>query len=119
MSLYWPACDFWASALDHKKRNPGRLPQAYDPYRHYFDTTMLCSGGPHIRFPFLGGGVPLDLRFRSPSRPNPWSRAVKSTLPGPREGSSILNAHVVVMSAAVLRECFSCLPLQRVVVVHD
>ena len=41
----------------------------------------------------LGSGAPL-MR-------NPLSGALKSTLPGPREGSSILNVHLVVMSAAV------------------
>ncbi len=50
---------------------------------------------------FLGGRVPLDLRFGVPSRPNLSSGALKSALPGPREGSSILNSHLVVMSAAV------------------
>ena len=59
------------------------------------------SGGPHIRFPFWGEGSLWILGFGVPSRPNPLSGAVKSVVPGPREGSSILNAHLVVMSAAV------------------
>ncbi len=33
--------------------------------------------------------------------PNPSSGAVKSTLPGPGEGSSILDVDLVVMTAAV------------------
>ncbi len=49
------------------------------------------------------GRVPPDLRFRGPLRRNPSSGALKSTLPGHREGSSILNSHLVVMSAAVCR----------------
>ncbi len=59
------------------------------------------SGGPQIRFFFGGEGSLWILGFGVPSRPNPSSGALKSTLPGPREGSSILNAHLVVMSAAV------------------
>ncbi len=53
----------------------------------------MYSGGPHISFPFL--------RFGVPSRPNPPSGSLKSTLPGPREGSSIINVDLVVVSAAV------------------
>ncbi len=65
------------------------------------ETCCGYSGGPHIRFLFWGEGSLCVLGFGVPSRPNPSSGAVKSTLPGPREGSSILNAHLVVMSAAV------------------
>ena len=53
---------------------------------------------------FFGGGVEGSLwilSFGVPSRPNHSSRLLKSTLPGPREGSSILNAHLVVVTAAV------------------
>ncbi len=65
-------------------------------------THAKYSGGPHIRFPFWGGeGSLWILGLGVPSRPNPSSGAVKSTLPGPREGSLILNSHLVVMSAAV------------------
>jgi hypothetical protein len=62
---------------------------------------LAYSGGPHTRFHefwegslrILGSGVPL--------RRNPPSGALNSTLPGPREGSSILNVHLVVVTAAV------------------
>jgi hypothetical protein len=60
------------------------------------------SGVLHIRFPFWGGRPPCILGFGVPSRPNSSSGAPKWTLPGPRKGSSILNAHLVVMSAAVV-----------------
>jgi hypothetical protein len=63
--------------------------------------TKTYRGVPHIRFRFRGEGSLWILGFKVPSRPNPLSGAVKSALPGPREGSSILNAHLVVMSAAV------------------
>ncbi len=59
------------------------------------------SGGPHIRFPFCGDRC---LRISSSGAPlerNPWSGALKLTLPGPREGSSIVNVDLVVMAAAV------------------
>ncbi len=62
---------------------------------------ILYSGGPHIRFLCFGEGSLWILGFGVPSRPNPFSGALKSTLPGPGEGSSILNVHLVVMSAAV------------------
>ena len=61
------------------------------------------SGVPHTRFPFWGEGSLWILGLGVHSRPNPSSGAVKLTLPGPREGSSILNAHLVVMSAAVIK----------------
>ncbi len=63
---------------------------------------VLYSGVPHIRFPFGGEGSLWILGFGVPSKPNPSSGALKSALPGPREGSSILNAHLMVMSAAVI-----------------
>ncbi len=56
---------------------------------------------PTYKVSFLGGGVPLDLRFRAPLRRNPPSGALKS-IPGPREGSSILNLDLVVVTAAVI-----------------
>ncbi len=59
------------------------------------------SGGQHIRFPFGGEGSLWILGFGAPSTPNPPSRAVKSTLPGPWEGSSILNVDLVVVTAVV------------------
>ncbi len=56
------------------------------------------SGVLHIRFPILGGmGSFWILGFGVPSRPNPSSGALKSTLPGPREGLSILNADLVAV----------------------
>ncbi len=48
-----------------------------------------------------GGGSLWILGFGVPSRPIPSSGALKSTLPGPREGSSILNVDLVVVTAAV------------------
>ncbi len=50
---------------------------------------------------FLGEGPLWIFGFGVPSRPNPSSGALKSTLPVPREGSSILNADLVVVTAAV------------------
>ncbi len=44
---------------------------------------------------------PLDLRIPGPFEANIASGAVKSTLPGPQEGSSILNVDLVVVAAAV------------------
>ncbi len=61
----------------------------------------MYSAVPHIRFLLQGGRVPLDLRFRGPLRPNPSSGPLKSTLPGPREGSSMLDVDLVVVTAAV------------------
>ncbi len=52
-------------------------------------------------FPFWGESSLWILGSGVPSRPNPSSGALKSTLPGPWEGSSILNVDLVVMSAAV------------------
>ena len=63
--------------------------------------TLCYSGVPHTRFHFWGEGSLRILGFGVPSRPNPSSGALNSTLPGPREGTSILNAHLVVMSAVV------------------
>ncbi len=59
------------------------------------------SGGPHtgihefweVSLRILGSLAPLGW--------NPQSGALKSTLPGPRKGSSILNADLVVVIAAV------------------
>ncbi len=48
----------------------------------------MYSGVPHIRFPFWGEGSLWILGFGVPSGPNPSSGVLKSTLPGPREGSS-------------------------------
>jgi hypothetical protein len=59
------------------------------------------SGGPHIRFLFGGEGSLWILGFGVPSRPNASSGPLKSTLPGPREGSSILNIDLVIVTAAV------------------
>ncbi len=42
------------------------------------------------------------LGFGVPSRRNPLSGPLKSTLPGPREGSSILNVDLVVVTASVV-----------------
>ena len=39
------------------------------------------------------------LGFGVPSMPNPSSGALRSTLPGPRERSGILSAHLALMSA--------------------
>ncbi len=41
------------------------------------------SGVPHTRFPFGGEGPLWILGFGAPSRPDPSSGALKSTLPGP------------------------------------
>ena len=41
------------------------------------------------------------LGFGVPSMPNPSSGALRSTLPGPRERSGILSAHLALMSACV------------------
>ncbi len=63
---------------------------------------------PTYKVSFFGGGrVPLDLRCRVPLEAKPFVREL--TPPGPREGSSILNAHLVVMSAAV--RGLSCEPV--------
>ena len=50
---------------------------------------------------FLGGRVPLDLRFRGPLEAKSFVRGRKIDPPGAREESSILNADLVVMTAAV------------------
>ncbi len=63
--------------------------------------SLTYSGVPHIRFLFWGEGSLWILGFGVPSRPNPSSGVAKSTLPVPRERSSILNVDLVVMSAAV------------------
>jgi hypothetical protein len=52
------------------------------------------------RFLFFGEGSLRILGFGGPSRSNPSSGLLKSTLPGPGEGPSILNAHLVVVTAA-------------------
>ncbi len=59
------------------------------------------SGGPHISFPFGGEWVSLDLRFRGPLEAKSFARGLNSILPGPRKGSSTLNAHLMVVAAAV------------------
>ncbi len=53
-------------------------------------------------FPFGGEGSLWILGFGASSRPNPSSGALKSTRPGLREGSSILNVDLVVVTAAAL-----------------
>ena len=50
---------------------------------------------------FLGGRVPLDLRFRGPLEAKSFVRAPKIDPPGAPGGSLILNAHLVVVTAAV------------------
>ncbi len=50
----------------------------------------------------MGEGSLWILGFGVASRPNPASGVLKSTLPEPRDGSSILNVDLVVMTAAVL-----------------
>ncbi len=57
--------------------------------------------------PRILGGVSPDLRFRGPLKRNSASVAVKSTFPGPREGSSILNVDLVVVTAGVCELCES------------
>ena len=42
----------------------------------------MYSGCPHIRFPFLGGMVPLDLRFRGPLEAESFVRGRKIDPPG-------------------------------------
>ncbi len=59
------------------------------------------SGGPHRRFLFGGEGSLWILGLGAPSSPNPSSGHLKSTLPGPREGSSIKNVDLVIVTAAV------------------
>ncbi len=54
-----------------------------------------------IGFPFLGEVSPWILGFGVPSKSNPSSGPLKSALPGPREGSMILNVDLVAMTAAV------------------
>ncbi len=56
---------------------------------------------PTYKVPFLGDGSLWILGFGVPSKPNHSSGPLKSTLPGPREGSSILNVDLVVVTAAV------------------
>ena len=71
------------------------------PKVHRWAPHQRYSGVPHTRFLFWGERSLWILGFRVHSRPNPSSGALKSTLPGPREGSSILNVDLVVVSAAV------------------
>jgi hypothetical protein len=61
---------------------------------------QLLQRRPTYKVSFWGEGALWILGFGVPSRPNPWSGHRKSTLPGPREGSSILNADLVVVTAA-------------------
>ena len=102
-----------ASTYFGPTEEPGRAerPNKYNPFfvlqvgalfaaKHYIYIYILFgsrdskpySGGPHIRFPFWGEGSLWILGFGVPSRPDPSSEAVKSTLPGSPEESSILNA---------------------------
>ncbi len=59
---------------------------------------LFVQRRPTNKVPRILGRAPPDLRFRGPLSRNPQYGALKSSLPGPREGSSILNAHLVVMS---------------------
>ncbi len=64
----------------------------------------MYSGGPHTRFHEFWEGPLLILGSGAPLRRNPLSGDLKWTLPGPREGSSILNTDLVVVTAAVAEQ---------------
>ena len=55
-----------------------------DPRRvlSHWQKAKRYSGGPHIRFPFWGGRVPLDLRFRGPLEAKSFVRGRKIDPPG-------------------------------------
>ncbi len=55
-----------------------------------------------MRFSFFGGKGPAGMRQ------NPPSGALNSILPGPREGSSILNVDLEVLTAAVGHPLVHC-----------
>jgi hypothetical protein len=59
---------------------------------------------PTYKVSFFGGRVALDLRLRGPLEAKSFVRAPKINLPWPREGSSILNVDLVVVTAAVFRK---------------
>ena len=71
-------------------------------------TDVARPPGAHEIYPYSGykvprvlGRVSLDLRFRGPLEAKYFVRCLKPTLPGPGEGSSILNVDLVVVTAAV------------------
>ncbi len=65
---------------------------------------LLCAvqRRPTCKVSFFREGSLWILSFGVPSRPNPSSGGVNSTLLGPREGSSILNVDRAVVAAAVV-----------------
>ena len=98
-SLYvLPPCCWWARRLSRREFCCDRQMRSSVTIQDHFarasdlkNISSCCwkdSGGPRIRFIFLGGGS-LDIRFRVPLDTKSFVRAVKWTLPGPREGSSI------------------------------
>ena len=67
---------------------------------HHATRAAEYSGGPcTYKVSRILERVPPDLRFRCPLDAKSFVRGPKIDLPGPRERSSILNAHLVIMSA--------------------
>ena len=84
---------FWGQVWPKISRKPEKSEYRIANETAKFIGCYRCRGRPK-------GTVSLDLWFRGPLEAKSFVRAPKSTLPGPREGSSILNAHLVVVTAA-------------------
>ncbi len=67
----------------------------------------LYIGGPHTRLHEFWEGSLRILGSGAPLRRHSQSGSLKSTFPGPREGSSILNVQLVVVAAAVSLAAFA------------
>ena len=71
---------------------------------------QVYSGGPCTMFFGGWGRVSLDLKLRGPFEVKPFIGPPRSTLPGPDEGSSVLNVDLVVMTSVVLVRLASMAP---------
>jgi hypothetical protein len=97
--------DTWADCLIECGSREGECYIILPPWIPQREPTCTTAGAlqrrPAYKVLFVLEGSLWILGFGVRSRPHPSSGPLKSTLPGPREGSSILEVDFVVVTAAV------------------